>query len=433
MNTKRLSFKEFCFVLFLLGLIISLAFISGWRLGYQGGSFPPLSKKAKDFSDILRVYNIINKEFYGNFDPTKSSEYTIEKLVESLDDPYSYYVTKEEYQKFKEEERGEFVGIGIVYVVENKTPLIIEVFPGSPAEASGLEIGERMTQIDGIDVDKFNNEVEIINRLKNKEKEPVKLKILDTKGETREVIITRERFKIPNLAFKLIENEIGYLKIYQFSPTLKEEFYPLVQQLETPNTKRLVIDLRNNIGGNIDMAVFLANQFIKEGVLVREKSKKSTKEIIQKALGEAPFEDFKITVLTNSRSASAAEVFVSAIKDNGRGKIVGEKTKGKGSEQTFFELSDGSAIYITVGRWFTPRGEWIDGKGIEPDIKVSESFNEENDRILEKAIEILRSNFSTSTFSPPRWNSFAPGDFLTFQAGGALFPLVFGHSLLDRE
>lgn len=388
---KHLSVKELIIILCLLGFVISLAFFLGWRLGYQGLHLTFLQKDARGLTDIKRVYNIIRYEFDGAFDSARSSSYTIEKLVETLQDPHSYYVTKEEYKEYKEEERGEFIGIGIVYVVEHKTPLILEVLPGSPAETSGLKIGERIVQINDLGVEKFN-EVELINQLKGQEGEIVRLRILDGKEKSRKVTIKREKFKIPNITFKLMENEVGYLKIYQFSPTLKEEFYPILQELKNYNSKKLVIDLRNNIGGDINMAVFIADQFIKEGVLVREKSKKTPKESVQKASGNALLQDYEIAVLVNYRTASAAEVLAAAIKDNARGKILGEKTKGKASEQTFFELNDGSAICLTIGKWLTPKSEWLEGKGIEPDIKITEKKEGGDDPILKKAIEILQTS-----------------------------------------
>lgn len=386
---KQLTVKDSLIVLFLLSIIVSLAFFSGWKTGYQGRTPGSLFKKStKDLSDIKRVYSLIEKEFDGDFDPTKSNEYTVEKLVESLGDPYSYYVSKDEYEKLKREERGEFTGIGIIYVIEKKTLVIVEVLPESPAESAGLKTGEKIIQIDDVSVEQLNNEIEVINKLEGEEGKILRLRILGKDNESREVEIERKRFKTPNLLFRLIDNKIGYLKIYQFSLTLQEEFSSITE-FQRQGVEKLVIDLRNNIGGDMPMAIFLADQFLKEGIIVREKSKDS-QEIIQKASGKAPLGEVKITVLVNSRTASAAEVFAAAIKENNQGKILGERTKGKDTEQTFFELADGSAICLTTGQWFTPKGESVKGKGIEPDIEIPEKIQKDEDYLLKRAIEIIQ-------------------------------------------
>ena len=386
---KRLSLLESITVFLLVGLIVSLALYSGWNLGYRGRGLNPFNsiKQGKEMADFERVLNLIKENYDGQFNESASVDDSIEKLVDNLGDSHSYYVSKNDYRLLIKEEKGEFVGIGIIYDFENHFPVIVAVLPGSPAELIGLKPGDKIVQINDVDVETLNNEVEVMNRLGGKEGDVVKIKLFD-KSRDRVYIVARAKFTSPDIIYHKLEDGISYMRIYQFGPRLKSEFQDISSSLKINQVKKLIIDLRNNIGGDTESAVFLADQFINQGIIVKEIDKKNNQEKVQMTTGTASFKDWKIAVLVNKRTASAAEILAAAIKDSGRGKLIGERTKGKGTEQAFFELQDGSAIYLTVGKWLTPKGEWINEKGIVPDLEIVDNHINES-VFIEKARESL--------------------------------------------
>jgi len=376
MKRTVLTPKELLFVLAICFTIFISAFAIGWNYGYQG--IVPSFSKVSDDANLIRSFNLVRDYFDGSID--------IGRLVASLNDPNSYYVSKTEYEKLKAADAGQAVGIGVGYTLKENKPVIIEVFPDSPAFLAGIQAGDTIVGVDNKIMSELSNEIEVLNTIKGNVGEQSVFAIEGTDKKRRTVVIKRSSFEIPTFAYKIIDQNAAYLKVYQFSPTLPEDFKSIHQNLLSDKPERLIVDLRNNLGGDTQAAIFFVDQFIKQGILLRETWKNSTAQDISYASEEAPFPDMPIFVLVNGETSSAAEVVTAAMKDNTRGIIVGSSTFGKGTSGNFFELSDGSAIHLKIGKWFTPNDVWIDGSGITPDISVEDDAESEQDEVLTAAL-----------------------------------------------
>lgn len=369
MSKQALSLKQSVIVIILFVIISFSVFYVGWNYGYRGYRIGIFSAKEQAAPDIARALNLIQDNFDGEIKTGTQREAALDAIVKSLGDPHSYYVTKEQYEQLKKQNTGEFVGIGIAYSPRNKEALIIEVFEGSPAAGAGLLKGDTIIKIDGIDVHTLKNDVEIKNKLIGPAETSVRLTIRRD-IQVLERSVARKKVTIKNLVYKKISEGTAWLTVRQFSSRLPEEFIPIRQKLQDDTIKNLIIDLRDNLGGQTTSAVYLLDQFIQEGTFVKEVFKNVKEEHIEKASGKAPFSQMKIVVLVNKESSSGAEVFAAAIQDNKNGSIVGQKTYGKGTIGNFFELQDGSALHLTIGKWYTPSGKWIGKKGINPDVAI---------------------------------------------------------------
>lgn len=386
MMRKTLTLRETIVVLLLIILLAFLFGFFGWYVGYYRISlFGKLSGK-KDSKEIQYVLSLIESKYDGAVDQTMAIDWGISGVLASLQDPYSFYIPKDQYERLKEQATGQFIGIGMVYNLDGKTPVVATILPNSPAKEVGLVPGTKITKINGKDVNGFGNPVEIQLALRGKEGETVTLSTLLPDGTPKEFTITRKKFTIQNVTLSVLPNKIGHIVIYQFSVNFKEEFAPIVEQIRTQQLKAVIVDLRGNTGGTANMGIFLADQFLKSGVIVKEKRKGETQENVQGAKLGDPLEDIPLVVLVNKSTGSEAEVFAAAVSEGKRGKLIGEKTYGKGTEQDTIPLSDESAIQLTTGKWFTPSGTWIQGKGITPDIPVGDTFTNGQDAILARGV-----------------------------------------------
>jgi carboxyl-terminal processing protease len=179
-----------------------------------------------------------------------------------------------------------------------------------------------------------------------------------------------------------------YIKIYRFHGDFDQQLAEALHQITDSAKTKVIIDLRNNLGGETDLAISVADKFIPNGIIVEEKLKNKNEDIVHKASGGAAFKNIKVIVLTNTETASGAEILAAAIKDNHRGTLVGEKTYGKGTTGQFFGLPDGSAVHLTVGKWYRANGETIQGRGVIPDVEVEDALMNGEDQILKKAMEL---------------------------------------------
>lgn len=352
----------------------------------------------KDISSKLTKYReIIDKYFLGDVDDEKLKEGAIKGYIEGLGDPYTEYISKEDMDTYLDDTMGNFVGIGI-YMIKNTQYDKIQVLStikGGPAEKVGIQAGDLIVSVDGVDY-KASDMTVASNNIKGEAGTKVVVEILRG-AETIKYEITREKVKVNQVEGKVISNNIGYIQFTSFDETTAEDFKAKYEELAKQNIKSLIIDLRNNGGGIVDQALEIADYMTdKDSVLLYEVDK-NNKETVRKSKNDAII-NMPIIILTNENTASASEILAGALKDLGKAKTVGTTTYGKGVIQQILKLNDGSGIKITIEEYQTPNRNKIHKVGIEPDEKVelpesvqnSLSIKESEDTQLQKAIEMLK-------------------------------------------
>jgi carboxyl-terminal processing protease len=315
-------------------------------------------------------------------------------MVKSLDDPYTVFLKPEDNKKFLEDVSGSFEGIGIEIGIKKKQLQVISVLEGTPAEKAGLRAGDKIIKIN----DNLTSDLtidEAVSLIRGKKGTEVSLSIFrDDWDSIKEIKIIRDRINIPSIKWELKEGDIAYIKINQFSAKSDYDFLKTAIEILNSPAKKIILDLRNNPGGYLEVAVDMAGWFLKKGdTVVIEDFKNDKDDVVYKAKGNSKFLNYPIVVLINNSSASAAEILAAALQENRNIKLIGEKSFGKGSVQKIEELSDKSALKITVANWLTPKGKVISKEGLTPDIKVEmteEDYQNKRDPQLDKAIEIIK-------------------------------------------
>lgn len=343
---------------------------------------------------LSKIRTMLEKEYIGTLDDEKMIEGAIKGYVEGVGDEYTKYYSPEEMSNELDETYGNYVGIGIYMLVNNSTGqiLVSKPMPNSPAEEAGIKTGDIITKVAGEEVT-TENASSMSNKIKGEEGTKVKLEILRGK-ETLELEVERRKIVVSHINTKVIDDTIGYINIIDFDGGVADEFRTKYDELKKENIKSLIIDIRENGGGIVDEAIEILEMLSNKGDTLLITTNKKGKEDITKSTKEQEI-DLPVVVLTNGYSASASEILAGALKDNGRAKIVGTKTYGKGVIQTLTKLSDGSGLKMTTEEYCTPSRNKINKVGIEPDYKVElpeniEVLTEKNDTQLKKAIELLK-------------------------------------------
>lgn len=378
------------FIVILLLLISNLA-------TFVGTSQVVLKGSAEKVAKIEFLEKYVKDHYLKEIDENKFFTGQLKGLVESLGDPYSQYLTKEDYDNMMEVTTGKFFGIGII-VSPGDDNLITIVSPikGSPAERAGLLPGDKIIKIN--DKEYLGKDLEeAVKNMKGEKGTVVKLSILTKEGENtqlKEVEITRDEIKVGTVVSKNLDG-IGYIGISQFDEETGNDFKKELENLKNQNIKGLILDLRGNPGGIVDTASTVADTLLPEGEIVYAKDKDGN--IVFNFKSDSDFLDIPLTVLINKGSASASEIVSGAIKDFNRGTLIGETTFGKGIVQSVVKFPGGDGIKLTTSEYFTPKGVNIHGVGINPDIEVElpkdiKTIGVENlkeDLQLQKAIEVI--------------------------------------------
>jgi len=348
-----------------LPLIISIALVFGILIGLNvsrhqqlGGGGLLLYPKSDKLNNVLKY---IEEEYVDTVSPAKLTDETIITLLKGLD-PHSIYISADEIQTVNEPLEGNFSGIGVQFNIMNDTVVVINTIPNGPSALIGILPGDRIVKVDSIVVAgvKMNSE-DIVKKLKGPEGTFVKVTIKRLSSK-RDLIYDIKRNKIPLYSIDIsymLNDQTGYIKISQFARTTIEEFYAAVEKLKSKGMKKLVIDLRGNGGGFLDAAINLADQFLNVGDLIVYTKGRSKPREDFKATARGTCKDIELAVLIDEYSASASEIFAGAIQDNDRGLIIGRRSFGKGLVQEQAMLSDGSAIRLTIARYYTPTGRCI--------------------------------------------------------------------------
>lgn len=320
-----------------------------------------------------RVLSYVESSYIAEVDHDELIYGAIKGMLETLD-PHTTFLRPEQYREMKNDAAGQFGGIGIEVDVRDGVLTVLSVMEGTPASRAGLLPGDQILRIDD---QPTRGTGDYVQRMRGKRGTPVQLTLL-RKGwrEPRALSIMREIIKIRSVESFSLEPGFGVIRIKQFSDNVDREVSAALEQMEreTPAGKLrgLVLDMRNNPGGLLDQAVRVADEFIESGLIVRTEGRSGRVLDEEKAHSRGTRLGFPIICLVNGGSASAAEIVAGALQDHGRAVIMGTQTFGKGSVQTVIELEDGSALKLTIARYFTPSGRSIQEKGISPDIVVEQ-------------------------------------------------------------
>ena len=330
------------------------------------------TKDSTELNRIVDVINIIETRYVGKeATPNKDELYkgAVAGVISKLNDPYSEYLSKEDLASFSEDMDGEYVGVGMTINKKKGEALeVVSPFIGSPAEKVGIKIGDKITKVDDKDILPLTAS-DTVKLLKGKEGTKVNVEVIRSgKKEPLKFTMTRAKIKLEMVESKMLDNNIGYLSLLRFGNHVGEEVQKAIKDLQDKGMKGLILDLRLNPGGSLQEAQDISSLLVKENLIVSLKYKNGQERKYNRTLKNMG--DFPLVVLINKGSASASEIVTGAIKDYKRGTIIGEKTFGKGIVQQVIPLKTDDAIKLTIAQYFTPKGNYIHEKGIEPDIKV---------------------------------------------------------------
>ena len=334
------------------------------------------------YDKLLGLENIIEEDFYQEVSEDDLIDGALKGLFEGLDDPYSQYYTADEFESLKEQTSGSFVGIGVYIGVssENNKITIISPIEGSPAEQVGIKSGDIVIKVDGESIESKTVD-EVIKQIKGKENTKVNLTV-EREGKELSFDITRQTIVTKSVSNEVKNNDIGYLRITSFDEHTYDEFKENLSELESKGIKGLVIDLRDNPGGLLDVCVDIADDLIGKGTIVYTKDNSGNEEYYKSDANEL---NMPIAVLINGGSASASEILTAALVDNGKAIAIGETSFGKGLVQSVKGLKDGTGYKLTTAQYFTPNGDYINGKGITPKIQ-----EKDKNKQLEAALEYIQ-------------------------------------------
>ncbi len=357
---------------------------------------PLTSSEGLPLSEFSRVEQIIDDYYLRDYDMEKLQYAALKAMVAELHDPYSAYYTPEEYAALTNDLSGEYYGLGMVIVMdsENNLAKVQSFLDGSPAEQAGIQIGDYIISVDGQDVTGMPlKEISALCLGENGESVSIGVKRGD---ETLEFNLVRGEITREMLTYAMLDDSIGYICILQFGGNCEALFDETMTYLRENGAAGIVIDLRNNPGGYLDVVVSMLDTLLPEGTVVYTENKNGDRQIYS---SEASCIDIPLTLIVNGDTASAAEIFTGAIQDYNWGKVVGTTTYGKGVVQNIIAIESGAGIKITSSEYFTPKGRSINGNGIYPDVYAGSDqpavTNPENDQFMNdpqivKAIEVLR-------------------------------------------
>lgn len=334
----------------------------------KGGNNSIITKDISDKADIISSY--IDRYYIDKIDHTKMSDSIYKGMVNGLGDDYAAYYTSDEYKDITEKSNGIYCGIG-AYVTQNATTgavSIVKPIKNGPAQKAGIKANDIICGVDGKDI-KNKDLTEVLSMVKGKKGTAVNIKIY-RKGEKDylNIKVIRDEIEDDTVAYKMLDDKVGYVQVTGFEAVTARQFKSAIDKLEKRGEKGLIIDLRDNGGGLLDIAVEMLDRLLPKGLVVYTKDKQGqTEEYYAKDKKEVTV---PIAILVNENSASASEVFSGALQDYGAAKLVGTKTFGKGIVQSIFNLNDGTALKMTVAKYYTPKGRNIHGTGLTPDIRV---------------------------------------------------------------
>ena len=401
----------------LVAVLVFLAITSAFAAGYlargltgstgEGTSIASLksgfdaltgrtSASPRDLGVFWEAWGIVQREFYGQVpNDTAVARGALRGALTTLNDPNTVFIEPKAAEKERTDLAGQFEGIGANVGSNDKGQLIIvNALPDQPADRAGLKAGDIVLKVDGRDIAGLSVE-DAVALIRGPKGSKVVLTIQRGDGAPFDVSITRNAIETPSVTWRMLDDmgapTTGYARISLFSDRSPKELERAIGELKQKGATSLVLDLRGNPGGYLNAAIAVASQFIPDGVVTYERHSDGSEEEFR-AKGGGSALDLPLVVLVNGGSASASEIVAGAIKDRGRGTLVGVKTFGKGSVQNVHQLSDGSTLHVTIAHWLTPNRQDISKAGIEPNIVVEggDPAKDKSDPQLQRAIEAAR-------------------------------------------
>ncbi len=373
-------------ILLVAGLISCGMGTYGIRLGGQKHSGEIDNK-------ISGLRELIDARYLGEVDDSELEEGLYKGLISGLEDPYSVYYDEEETKRLVEATEGEYDGIGAVLTQNMDTGIVtlVQIYEGSPAMEAGLKDDDILYKVGDMEVTGMDL-TEVVSHIKGEKGTEVSLTVL--RGENNEevtVTAVRNTIQAQTIEYEMKDDKIGYIAVSEFDLVTYAQYKDALTDLEGEGMKGLIVDLRNNPGGNLSTVCEMLDLMLPEGLIVYTEDKEGNREEMESD-EESQFH-LPMVVLMNGNSASASEIYAGAIQDYGIGKIVGTQSYGKGVVQQIFDLKDGTCVKLTIAEYFTPKGRNINGTGITPDVEVEYEKNEEDpeaDNQLDKAVEVLK-------------------------------------------
>lgn len=351
------------------------------------------------FEPFWEVWHLVNNRYFDQpVDNVTLMEGAIEGMLATLGDDNTRYLSPRDEARARQDMGGEISGIGAEVEMRDGRIVIVSPIDDSPAARAGLQPGDAILEADGVDLRDMDL-IEGVDYVRGPEGTAVTL-LIERDGEQFEVEIIRARIQIDSVRSELLEDGIAYVRINRFGERTNSELEAALTDLLDQDPIGLIVDVRRNPGGGLDAALDVADQFLPGGTILIERFGDGRERIFE-ATSNGLATQIPLVVLIDEGSASASEVLAGAIRDQGRGILIGETTFGKGTVQSWQPLSNGGGVRITIARWLTPNDTWIDQTGLEPDITVTlpevETFEDFVDTQLETAIDYLRQNGPIST------------------------------------
>ena len=342
---------------------------------------------------VSELKELIDQNYMGDVEEKQLEEGIYKGFISGLDDPYSVYYDEEETKSLYETTEGEYQGIGAVLSQNMNTGIItlVQIYDDSPAMKAGLKDNDILYKVNGEEVTGVEL-TEVVSHIKGEKGTTVEMTVLrGADNEEVTVTATRDTVEAQTVKYRMMDGQIGYVSVSEFDSVTYDQYQKALKDLEGQGMKGLVVDLRNNPGGNLNTVCDMLDLMLPKGLIVYTEDKDGNRQ-------EASSDDenqftLPLAVLVNGNSASASEIYAGAIQDYGIGDIVGTQTYGKGVVQQIFDLKDDTCVKLTIAKYFTPKGRSINGKGITPDVEVEYEADENNpeaDNQLDKAVEMIK-------------------------------------------
>ena len=352
------------------------------------------SSVPSELKEFVDTYNDIVNNYYDKVNKEELIDAGIKGMINYLDDPYATYFDGTSSTNFNQTLEGNYEGVGIEVTLDNNKVKITKVFADTPAKKAGIKVGDYITKVNGESVEgkSLSDVVSLIKNAKNKEVEIT----ITRDNQEKAMKVTRATVDMPYTSSKVYEEngkKIGYLKIEMFSNNITKQVKKELESLKKKNIDKLVIDVRDNPGGYLTQVTEILSLFMTKKDVIYQLQTKNNKEKVYGTSSKATY-SYPVVVLINENSASASEILASAFKETYNAEIVGVNSYGKGTVQKTGDLNNGDTIKYTVQKWLTPKGNWINEKGLTPtkevklELKENEILTEDNDNQLKAAIEL---------------------------------------------